>query len=339
MEAKFKTDSAMWKIDQLIKDLDNNEINTNVVYQRDIVWDNVKQGFFINSCYRGIVPNPIILNKIYDDNDIQQTSCIDGKQRLNTISRFKNNEICFEFNGEKIYFSEVPSEFENEKNFRVLTNLEKQDNFLMVKMPVVEYKNLSYQDEVDIFNRIQHGTPLKSGELIPSLIGDPKVTERFNQFCKDKEQLFKLIKDVQRKDHINLITYIMYMVDTNKLCKITQKQKAEYFKNNINTTKALENVIMKSDKLIDTCFSKKITSNKTFRKLTDNQKLVFIFYVYKIYEENDYKLKTLEYNILNESINDFHAECKTNNKFSNKSTDKMFGKLYKLFTQCVDQYE
>jgi hypothetical protein len=331
----------MWKIDQLIKDLNSNEINTNVEYQRGIVWDDEKQGYFINSCYKGIVPNPIILNKKYDDNDIQTTSCIDGKQRLTSILKYKNNEIYFEIDGNKIYFDKVPSEFENDENYRILTNREKQDNFLMIKMPVVEYKDLSYADEREIFNRIQHGTPLKSGELIPSLIDDPITTMLFNQFCDDKKTLFAPIKNIQRKDHINLIISTMHMVDTNASgpCKLTQKQKKQYFKEDLDTASKLNSSVNRSSKLIDVCFSTTITSKKYFKKLTDNQKLVVVYYIFDEYQDRNYNLKQMDYAILNASIKDFYNECKQNDEISNKSSDKMFEKLSDLFEALVNEYD
>jgi len=72
-----------------------NGINLNPEYQRDIVWSNEKQSAFINSIMRNIIPNAIIFNN--NESELIQI-CMDGKQRITSLVRFKKNEIPYHIN-------------------------------------------------------------------------------------------------------------------------------------------------------------------------------------------------------------------------------------------------
>ena len=98
-DTKFEPYMSQTSISSIMSDLkrDNDEggINLDIEYQRDIVWDNDKQSFFINSLLKGISPNPIIFN-LNEEEGIKD--CIDGKQRLTSIKRFIENEFTVDYN-------------------------------------------------------------------------------------------------------------------------------------------------------------------------------------------------------------------------------------------------
>jgi len=323
MDNKFKTDTTIMKIDQVIKELNSGEITVDVTYQRNEVWTDDKRQAFINSCYRGIVPSPLIFNRHYDTGKL---SCIDGIQRMSAIRKFKNNEIGFEYNNEKIYYDSLPDI--SEPNNRILTNIEKQDNFLMVRLPVVEYKNLEYSEEIDIFNRIQNGLTLKTGELIASLISNQDIAILFNDYCEKKKHLFESFKKVNRKEHLLFISNIMFMINENKLCKMTCAQKVKFF-NSLNTVQSINNLIKKIDKLIEFSLSNLFTSNKYFKKMSDMHKLVYIYYIYKTYGDK-YVLTQYQIDMLNYGISKTYTTCQEDD-IPNKTNEKTCNKIYKIF--------
>ena len=85
---------------------ENDNIDINPEYQRDVVWGlSMKQGF-IDSVYNGIVPNQLIFNL---DMSTGTKQCIDGKQRITSLLEYMQNKFPIELNNKLVYFNRVPS--------------------------------------------------------------------------------------------------------------------------------------------------------------------------------------------------------------------------------------
>ena len=97
----FKTELNQSSISSIINDLNNNSIDLDVEYQRDIVWGCDKQKLFIDSIIKGIAPNPVIMN--IDINGNKQ--CIDGKQRLTSINNYYNNKFTVIVDNQELYYN------------------------------------------------------------------------------------------------------------------------------------------------------------------------------------------------------------------------------------------
>jgi hypothetical protein len=139
---------------------ENNRIATPDHQRNANVWSFEKQSKFIDSIKQGL-PFPMIL--LYED--LMGVLYIeDGLQRLTALVNFKNDK-----------FSDfIEKNKPDGKKFSEWTELEK-DRFLRYKVPILMYRNASMKQRIEIFDRFQNGSPLKTGERIHSLSSTPLV--------------------------------------------------------------------------------------------------------------------------------------------------------------------
>ena len=81
-------------IKTLLSDRNLKRINYKPYYQRNYVWDNEKQTFFIESVLLGTEIPPLILYKSGINTEV-----IDGRQRFETLKRFKENSFSLSSKG------------------------------------------------------------------------------------------------------------------------------------------------------------------------------------------------------------------------------------------------
>lgn len=116
----------------------------NTVLQRPLVWDDLQKEQFILSLLRSKNINVITaIERRYNDEKVIYR-IIDGKQRLNTILSYINNEFYVTHKGEKIYYSDI-------ENKRVIHN-----NPYMKWDIHYDYKNNPISDDtlIDIFEEL-----------------------------------------------------------------------------------------------------------------------------------------------------------------------------------------
>ncbi|ARF10349.1 protein of unknown function DUF262 [Hokovirus HKV1] len=296
-ESKCDTRTVDTIIIQTERALEGSEkyIDLNPIYQRDIVWSDEKQGEFINSVISGIVPNNLILNYDHDDG---KEICIDGKQRITSLLRFKNNEICCKITDENdktynYYFNKIPSSLKNNDKYKILTQ-KHRNSFLNRQITFVTYQNLPYMDQVDIFNRIQNGLALTEGEKISSLIIDENINAIINNFFTEKKHLFSKFNN-KRENHKIIITNIMMIYNVNKLQTITKSQRNKYLKD-LNVT-TLNKILSSISPLIDFAFNF-LNNDMIPNKISTNLLYSAIFWLMK--HKYDLQYKTLSKNIQNQ---------------------------------------
>ncbi|KDN45199.1 hypothetical protein RSAG8_05114, partial [Rhizoctonia solani AG-8 WAC10335] len=143
------------------------DIKLDPEYQRDVVWSDSKQSKLIDSILRNYYIPPVIFSISSDKNGNQTRVCIDGKQRLTSIFRFLEGQVSrMLYRGVSYYFQQLdPS-----KHCRLLPdNLKRQ--FRNKTMICVEYRDLSGAALRDIFQRVQMGMALTTGETFQSYDG------------------------------------------------------------------------------------------------------------------------------------------------------------------------
>lgn len=250
----YKFDKNYYKIGKINDFLTNCDLDP--PYQRGFVWDDDKSSKYIQSIYRRIACFPLVFSE-----NAGTYICIDGKQRINAIKKFINNEITFELNNEKIYYSQ-------KKNARKL-NDEELKYFNDIDLEIINFNKLSYIEQIDIFKRINSGTQLTEGELIMELFSDKTVADKFKNFCDSKKKSFGKYADVKKGEHILQIANILFIVslddglrDINKSVKLflfeslTHEQLDEYleitsciidnlYNNNLLNSKSLVNMVGK----------------------------------------------------------------------------------------------
>ena len=85
----LKIETYSKSIESIFSDRLVRRINYKPYYQRNYVWDNHKASYFIESILLGTEIPPLIFFNNGNDN----FEVIDGRQRFETIKRFKNNEF------------------------------------------------------------------------------------------------------------------------------------------------------------------------------------------------------------------------------------------------------
>lgn len=262
MNKTFKSTSTFQSVDTIYMRVssEKNYINLNPPYQRNVVWHQQQQSMFINSICHEIIPTNLIFNMEPNGSFV----CIDGKQRISSIVNFIKNQIPLRLENDplQIYYSEIPDN-EDETCYRIMTS-EERKKFDNVNIPVVTYDELTYEDQVDIFNRIQNGTALKHGELVNAMFVNDKITQRYDTFCNSKTKLFSKFGRIgaDRKGHYTFIVTLMIMISEKDYKLPTKAQRSKFIKN-ITTMITLNEHLKKVNTLIDVCLGPNILGDTT----------------------------------------------------------------------------
>lgn len=102
------------------------ELDMNPPYQRELVWDTRHKIEFIEYLISGLPIGHFAVATINTD-DTYMVELVDGKQRLNAILSFMNDEFGIHINGELVYFSGM--------------NISEQRKFRNIPLPVCELLN------------------------------------------------------------------------------------------------------------------------------------------------------------------------------------------------------
>ncbi|ARF09827.1 protein of unknown function DUF262 [Indivirus ILV1] len=318
---KFKSALENKSVSTIVTECNNGQIDLTARYQRDIVWKEDQKSAFIDSVFKNIVPNNIILNLSRNNNKF---ICIDGKQRLTSLCEYMKNKYCFEWKNEFIYYDNVPSIYADDKNYRHMTNSEKAD-FGFRSLPVVKYDDLSYEDQVDIFNRIQKGAKLTAGELIMSIFKTDKGCEAFRNFCdKQKDLVSKyVISNKERNGHVILISDLLYILESNNNNIPTKKQRDDFL-GDYSTQPKIHKLIESFEPKLTIYFSKSLFNNQIFTKSIINNMNNSIFLSIFIYCKELYTIEELtdtQCIQLRNAIVKTIKKCSLNKQLSKKTAD------------------
>ncbi|KAH7398692.1 hypothetical protein DE146DRAFT_655333 [Phaeosphaeria sp. MPI-PUGE-AT-0046c] len=193
---------CMRNLADLIKDLNNNKIDVNPEYQREVVWTADRMTGLVNSLMENYYIPPIILNKKSDtapENRPQDAVlvCVDGKQRLSSVRAFVQGLIpCHDHQGDKWWFAEGPT-----PRRRILSE-ESQRMFLAKEFVSFEFKDLSSEQEEDLFARVQMGVQLSLAEKMRASSGPWQELARL--YVEDFPTIYALMKDRARAKDFQL---------------------------------------------------------------------------------------------------------------------------------------
>jgi len=191
-------------IKTLLSERNLKRINYRPYYQRNYVWDIEKQTFFIESVLLGTEIPPLILYK-----SGVTTEVIDGRQRFETLKRFKENDFTLNSKG----LMDLPAL--KGKSFNTIED-ELKEVFLNSYIRVFEFEVITdispeVEDKIkkEIFRRYNTGiTPLTSVEVDSAKYdNDAFSNELEDKLCGDKD-LYKGLHDCffpNDKDDENLM--------------------------------------------------------------------------------------------------------------------------------------
>ena len=243
-------------------------------YQRDIVWENEHYIKFLESLFCGIVPNPIIINV---DTKTNKKVIIDGKQRTTSIKLFFDNKIpyCIIENNKAILFryNKINKDKHIEKYIKEINDITEIQHKILddekksyieneIQLTIVQYKNLTYENQVDIFNRLQYGISISRGSYLKSLISNEEICKYIIEMAERYQKYFgKYARDKNKDEHIEYLLNILFMIDSNttQIKKITVQKNLKKL-----TLKIIKDFDKKYEKLIKTLFDKKILNKYSF---------------------------------------------------------------------------
>ncbi|MBD0308602.1 MAG: DUF262 domain-containing protein, partial [Microcoleus sp. T1-bin1] len=160
-------------------------------YQRNYVWDDNKASYFIESILLGTEIPPLIFF-----NNGTNFEVIDGRQRFETIKRFKDSEFALTQKGLSILKQLVKATYESLKK----ENLHLIDLFLDTTIRIIEFELVAsraldpeLEDKIkkEIFSRYNSGiTPLKRPEIDNAVYNKDPITQQFKTRLKN-EPAFK----------------------------------------------------------------------------------------------------------------------------------------------------
>lgn len=109
-------------------------------YQRNYVWSEKEQQFFLRYIFSGYPLNNISLMEINYFNENFFYEVIDGKQRLITLKLFFENKIPLINKDKKIYFNDLSKH--------------EQFKFKEITIPTIVVSNIDEKSKIDFFHQI-----------------------------------------------------------------------------------------------------------------------------------------------------------------------------------------
>jgi hypothetical protein len=178
----LKITSRSLSVKTLLSERNLRRINYSPYYQRNYVWDNEKQSFFIESVILGTEVPPLILFKTGTKVEV-----IDGRQRFETLKKFKEGDFSLSSKGLKELENLTRNNFTKLPEFYSRTFLD--SNIRVFEFEVINHPNLS-DDIIDkvkkeIFRRYNTGITALTRDELDNARYD---TDEFSDLFKNKLQ-------------------------------------------------------------------------------------------------------------------------------------------------------
>lgn len=195
----LKIETYSKSIDSLFSLRSLHKINYKPYYQRNYVWDAHKATYFIESILLGTEIPPLIFF-----NNGSAIEVIDGRQRFETIKRFKENEFSLTRNGLAALKQLAKSTYESLQASEATKGI--IDLFLEAKIRIIEFEivnepriNPALEDKVkkEIFGRYNSGiTPLKKPEIDNALYDADLMFQYFKRFAKENLEFCNIVNEL-----------------------------------------------------------------------------------------------------------------------------------------------
>jgi hypothetical protein len=185
----IKIDARTISVRTLLSERNLKRINYSPYYQRNYVWDLVKQSFFIESVILGTEIPPLIFFK-----SGLKIEVIDGRQRFETLKRFKENEITLSRKGLMSLVGIAKQNF-NKLYPEKLKEVFLESNIRVFEFEIINEPNLEsfIEDKIkkEIFRRYNTGiTPLTSSEVDNAKYNADILSELFKAELNSKGQFY-----------------------------------------------------------------------------------------------------------------------------------------------------
>lgn len=305
-------------------------INLTPVFQRDIVWDEEKQSAYINSIYNGYDScSVIVFNKTS-----KETICVDGKQRITSMIKFLENKIPVEINGKYYFYKSIPKSCDYQAEI-----LSDNTRFHIESsaIHITEFENLSHTEMIDLFNRVQHGVKLSSGDKILSVANNVSVATALKEACESIKYIFSRFSKLSNNNsYRSFIINSMYCISNNTLKIISNKEKHMFINSFLDNNKFLDSFNNAKDTLMylfgdDILGNSRIKPEKYYKNYLIS--LVYFFHNNILISNNIDNNTCRELrNVIRRTWN----EIKNNKKIGTKNTNTVLIRIDKLLCIKLD---
>lgn len=187
----LKINTRSISVKTLLSDRNLRRINYKPYYQRNYVWDIEKRTFFIESVIVGTEIPPIILFKT-----ATETEVIDGRQRFETLRKFKENDFTLSAKG----LMSLPALAKS--NFNKLDEDAKDifwnSNIRIFEFEIITEVSQQIEDKIkkEIFRRYNTGiTPLTFEEVDNAKYDDDELSFKFKKELLANKSLSNCVKN------------------------------------------------------------------------------------------------------------------------------------------------
>lgn len=196
-------------ISTLLSERNLRRIDYKPYYQRNYVWDIEKQSFFIESVLLGTEIPPIILFKSGTKIEI-----IDGRQRFETLKRFKEDEFALHSKG----LMELPAldKLSFNKLDDTLKDIFLNSNIRIFEFEVINEVTNEIEDKVkkEIFRRYNSGiTPLTNVEVDAAKYDKDPLSRKIEDVLKEDSLFYNRLNECFFYNEKNNLDLIDKMVD------------------------------------------------------------------------------------------------------------------------------
>jgi len=201
----LKIETYSKRIESLYSDRLLRKIDYKPYYQRNYVWDKHKASYFIESILIGTEIPPLIFF-----NNGKTIEVIDGRQRFETIKKFRNNDFSLTKKG----LSALKKLANNNYSSLINEFSEISEIFLDAKLRIIEFEIVNksgldplLEDKIkkEIFARYNSGiTPLKRPEIDNAVYDKEAISTHFKNKLKGDSKQLKLIHSLFFKSNKSL---------------------------------------------------------------------------------------------------------------------------------------
>ncbi|WP_445716749.1 DUF262 domain-containing protein [Flavobacterium sp.] len=329
-------------IKTLLSERNLRRIDYKPYYQRNYVWDNVKQSFFIESVILGTEIPPLILFKSGTNIEV-----IDGRQRFETLKKFIENDIILTEKGlmslpalAKLTFNKLKDDIKE-----IFWN----SNIRVYEFEVIVGISSNLEDRIkkEIFRRYNTGiTPLTNVEVDAAKYDKDQLSSFFEKHIKKDSHYYEGLKKCFFPNESDSPDLIEKMIDFKRKSFILSKfpiikyatgsQRSEIISILYETTvQNLEEIEIQGNDFINQV-KQVISLHDQFSKFGFNPKFKFIYesilWAIRILEQEDviYKLDSNIEQIVNHYKNNLE-KYSDENSFFYKNIIERFLDTAKLF--------
>lgn len=196
-----------------------NERDKHIVpkYQRTPVWKLDREMMYLNSLIHGYAASPIIRCK-HIENGKEWYNIVDGQHRIKTILKLLDNEVPVGIYEDKkginkltsaLYWNKVPKKLPEklkDVNCKIMSQKDK-DHVMGTRIPLTIYNNITYEEEVQLYTRINQCVPATKADMIKARSNEYQL-ETFDKLVADYRSYTKQLsfskRGIDRKFYYDL---------------------------------------------------------------------------------------------------------------------------------------